>query len=645
MFACGGIYPFGATSFLTEDLSYQYIDFFTWCKRVLSGEVSIFYTTTMSLGQNTWGIYSYYLASPFNLLLLAFDFDHLTLAIFVIEALKIACANVAAVWYLKKRFDLQPATAICVALGYTFSLWAMTNFRNPVWLDTLILLPLMMQGAHLLASGKSSKLLLISTLLQLIICWYMAYMTILFITMFTTLEWAVSKRQIVLSRLAFRFAKTMILVLLLGAWTFLPTIFVQLASTTSPCYYAFFIPETIKNCIKGMLPLGYVLDDTPQFYCGLFLYVTFIAFFIKCKGMRVPALVVIVLILAGILIEPIQEIWCGFRSPNGYYSRVAIFVAPMMIWLAGNALQNAKIKPIVATILIVLISGDLLINAHHVVGQLYNSSQQEQDSYMQTSRAEATSLKAEEGDAFRIEKAVKRVNGPTLNEGLSTNINMLTSYCSSNDKSAIDFLKALGYGDPKRMWIDYDSGQHESDDYLGLKYVDGQLRENAKALGYLVPKAAEGAMLPVPDATLVFKDAVPVQHWTKGDVSYIETNQKALAETLGDASTAMKFDEFDSWKISGTIEVSTQEAENSLLMISVPNAKGWTVKVNDEVVQTSGAYNNALMLIPVSAGTNQIEMTFISPGFIPGCIISAITLIALAIAAAITRIKKPQHTR
>ena len=28
--AWGGIFPFGPESFLTEDLKYQYIDFFTW---------------------------------------------------------------------------------------------------------------------------------------------------------------------------------------------------------------------------------------------------------------------------------------------------------------------------------------------------------------------------------------------------------------------------------------------------------------------------------------------------------------------------------------------------------------------------------------------------------------------------------------
>lgn len=44
LLAWGGVYPFGTESFLTEDLKYQYIDFFTWYRSVLIGEESLFYT-------------------------------------------------------------------------------------------------------------------------------------------------------------------------------------------------------------------------------------------------------------------------------------------------------------------------------------------------------------------------------------------------------------------------------------------------------------------------------------------------------------------------------------------------------------------------------------------------------------------------
>ena len=69
----GGTYPFGPESFLTEDLKYQYIDFFTWYREVLTGDANIFYSFAQGMGSNTWGLFSYYLASPFNLIILLFD--------------------------------------------------------------------------------------------------------------------------------------------------------------------------------------------------------------------------------------------------------------------------------------------------------------------------------------------------------------------------------------------------------------------------------------------------------------------------------------------------------------------------------------------------------------------------------------------
>ena len=51
----GHVYPFGDNSFLTNDLKYQYIDFFAWFRRVLLGEANLRYSFSQGLGMNTWG--------------------------------------------------------------------------------------------------------------------------------------------------------------------------------------------------------------------------------------------------------------------------------------------------------------------------------------------------------------------------------------------------------------------------------------------------------------------------------------------------------------------------------------------------------------------------------------------------------------
>ena len=187
--AASGIYPFGSESFLAEDLRYQYIDFFAWFKRVLAGQESVFYSTACGLGANTWGLYSYDLASPFNLLLPFFDEAHLTLFVFVADALKLGCMQLAVMFYLRRRFGVGRGWSGVLALGYTWCLWVATNLRNPMWLDALILLPLLMWAVwELVRHGRWVPLCLLTTA-DIICCWYTAYMAVLFLILLAILEW------------------------------------------------------------------------------------------------------------------------------------------------------------------------------------------------------------------------------------------------------------------------------------------------------------------------------------------------------------------------------------------------------------------------------------------------------------------------
>ena len=117
LLAWGDVYPFGPESFLTEDLKYQYIDFFTWYRSVLLGEESLLYTFGTSLGSDTWALFSYYLASPFNLLVVFFDEQHLTEFALLVTVLKIGCIQMSTMWFLRRRFKLHHGWALALALS------------------------------------------------------------------------------------------------------------------------------------------------------------------------------------------------------------------------------------------------------------------------------------------------------------------------------------------------------------------------------------------------------------------------------------------------------------------------------------------------------------------------------------------------
>lgn len=415
----GGVYPFGPESFLTEDLKYQYIDFFTWFRHVLTGEANVFYSFAQGMGSNTWGLYSYYLASPFNLIILLFDEAHLTLAIYVIVALKLACMNTAMAWYLRRRFTLQRTWALALALCYTWSTWTATNLRNPLWLDALILLPLMAWGCRQLLRKGAIVPLALLVAADVITCWYMAYITLLFCCLFVLFELAVMRfdegerpsGKWIAGRAA-RFTAAILLGLGLSAWTFIPTILAMIGGSGSNSNASFLLTGP-WGVAKGFLPFYWQLNGVPQFYTGLIpllLSVSLLFHRDVDKKLRTRIFAFAALLVMSSVLSPFMFVWCGFRQPNGFYCRIAFLLSFLEIWAAAYLLMrrtevhpahlenaqtprheanaqrrhlNPTIRALVPFGALALVVVDLGLNAHMCWNQLYvNYSQETHDTYV-----------------------------------------------------------------------------------------------------------------------------------------------------------------------------------------------------------------------------------------------------------------------
>ena len=61
--------PFGNGTFASMDANIQYLDFFGYLKNIICGQDSIVYTYNSTLGNTGIGVFSYYLTSPFNIMI------------------------------------------------------------------------------------------------------------------------------------------------------------------------------------------------------------------------------------------------------------------------------------------------------------------------------------------------------------------------------------------------------------------------------------------------------------------------------------------------------------------------------------------------------------------------------------------------
>lgn len=496
--AAGHVYPFGDNSFLTNDLKYQYIDFFAWFRRVLLGEASLRYSFSQGLGMNTWGLYSYYLASPFNLLCALFPADKLTLFVFVISALKLGCIHISSAWYVQKRFGLPKPAAFLLSLSFTFCSWIISNLRNPLWIDCLIMLPICAYGCHELIRKQRMIRLVIATALNVMFCWYTAYISILFLCIFVLVEFVdyVAEEgfswKLMLDR-ALRFAGAIALGLLLSAWTFLPTI---LAMSKGGPVLALgpLLKTNLKSLIRGFLPCMWVSNEsTPQFYCGIIMMLLAVSLLVNRTvsiKTRIATLVVTIILVASSVLSPLEYIWCGMRVPNGFYSRTAFLLSFFTLWTAGYALQPLKnqpklrqaYRPVVIMPLLALTAIELFANAHVIWNQLYVGYSEEANStYVTTVTDTITAIQDQTSASFyRIDRTTTRVDSAALNEGLALGYNQLSSYSSANNPQAIALLNSLGYSSVGEFSTRYAEPILAVDALLGVKYA---VAENAPA-GY-----------------------------------------------------------------------------------------------------------------------------------------------------------------
>lgn len=505
--AWGGVYPFGPESFLTEDLKHQYIDFFTWFRRVLTGEANYFYSFAQGMGSNTWGLYSYYLASPFNLIILLFDEAHLTLAIYVIVALKLACMNTTMAWYLRRRFSLQRSWALALALCYTWSTWTATNLRSPLWLDALILLPLMAWGCYQLLHKGTFLSLSLLVAADVIVCWYMAYIKLLFCCLFVLFElaamafdegekpsgkWIVGKAE--------RFTAAILLGLGLSAWTFVPTILAMMGGGATKAFRPFHTyPSAL---IRGFLPGAWNLDHVPQFYTGLIPLILALAMlFEKRIDKRLRGLTTL---FAGFLVVSsvlgvLMFVWCGFRQPNGFYCRIAFLLSFLEIWAAAYLLMrrdglhpvnlgkhcapwhesdrprkrlNPALRRLAPFGAIAFVVMDLGLNAHVCWNQLYiNYPQETHNAYVSAVDAQMHQLEKLDAEAFyRVDKTYNR-SGAAFNEGIAHGFNQLSTYSSANNPKAVALLNTLGYSSEGEFSSVYAAPNLVMDSLLGVRYI------------------------------------------------------------------------------------------------------------------------------------------------------------------------------
>lgn len=142
-FALKGVYPFGEESALVVDGVHQYTAFYKELASQLEKGLSWTYSTH-AMGYNFYGLFCYYLSSPFSLLvLLLMKFMYVNEAVTAVILVKVGLCSVAMAWYSGKKYPGRSGMAVSLGCMYGLSNFMLGYYSNVMWFDCIMMLPVL----------------------------------------------------------------------------------------------------------------------------------------------------------------------------------------------------------------------------------------------------------------------------------------------------------------------------------------------------------------------------------------------------------------------------------------------------------------------------------------------------------------------
>lgn len=190
-----GVEPFGTRKILIGDSLDQYMPFFCILKDKLETfQLSVHnfsYSWKVGLGANFLLLYFYYLASPLNILVLLVSKEHIVGLLTILVVLKVSFASSTFSYYLayksKKREGRNTYDSLinlAFSFSYGFSGYICGYYWNIMWLDTIVLLPLVIIGLELLIDKKKPIIYIISLWAVIYTNFYTGFMVCIFLGLY-----------------------------------------------------------------------------------------------------------------------------------------------------------------------------------------------------------------------------------------------------------------------------------------------------------------------------------------------------------------------------------------------------------------------------------------------------------------------------
>lgn len=380
------VYPFGERSVLSLDLNAQYVYYYDYMYDVFAGDESIFYSWSRNLSGEFMGIIGYYLASPFNILVWMFPRTMITEGLMTMMIAKAAAAGLTTCLLLKKHRGYSDATSVIFSVMFALCGFFVVQTMNPMWLDGLVGLPLVIMGVENVCDKRRFLLYSLSLVYVFVANFYIGYMTGIFSALYFLYYMASGKSKNKcfgeVCGATIMYGLSSVAAILMSGFMILP-VYKSLSNgklTFSDPDYSLVENFNIGDIFIKLFPTTYDtvrMEGLPILYCGT-LALLFAVMYFACRKIpareRIAAAVLIGVLVMSMYIRPVDMMWHGGQLPNWLPYRYSFFVSFLLVLLGAQAFENIRdIRPKLIGGAFVLLLGLLILSDYNAGHEYFDT--------------------------------------------------------------------------------------------------------------------------------------------------------------------------------------------------------------------------------------------------------------------------------
>ena len=349
-----GIFPFGDKSFLRTDLYHQYAPFFSEFQYKLTHGGSLLYSWNVGMGVNFSALYAYYLASPLNWLLILCPKAYVIEFITYMIVFKIGLSGLSFAYYLRRHCGRSEFGVAFFGIFYALSGYMAAYSWNIMWLDCILLFPLVMLGLERLVKERRGLLYSVCLGLCILSNYYISIMICIFMVIYfaalLVLEYRRGRGIKSFAVNCLQFAGCSLAAGALAAVVLLPEIFALQMTASGD----FSFPRTFSSYFSifdmfarhiGNIDVEIGLDHWPNIYCGVAVLMFFLLY-LGCRQISVRHkavyLSMMLLFFASFSMNVPNFIWHGFHYPNSLPCRQSFIYIFLMLYVCYEAYSHLR---------------------------------------------------------------------------------------------------------------------------------------------------------------------------------------------------------------------------------------------------------------------------------------------------------------